>query len=430
MNHGRATISVDHPDALSDQPLAIRLSGFAPHQTVAVAATRVDFMHRRWRAEARFAADAAGGVDLTKQAPLAGSYAGVAPMGLFWSMDLRPGDTGAALWRPLDEGITVRLDATAVDGPARAEVEVLRRFVGAGVTEREVRDQGLVGNLFLPPGPGPHPAMISVTGSSGGNYRPLAALLASHGFATLALGYFRMDGLPPTLVEIPLEYFETAIAWLQRQPAVDADFIGVTGMSRGGELSLLLGATFPAIRAVVAYVPSGVIHGGIGGERPAWTYRGQALPRLSEDNRAYESDCVDWTKPPIALTPLFESGLRDQAAVARSLIPVERTNGPVLMISGTDDQMWPSTQMSELAMDRFRQHAHRFAFDHLVYEGAGHVIGQPYAPTTIRHSVHAVLKTDYAYGGTAEADARAAADSWPKVLAFLRAAVSGQGRIQ
>ena len=53
-----------------------------------------------------------------------------------------------------------------------------------------------------------------------------------------------LAGLPPTLSNIPLEYFETAIEWLQHQPRLDGGRIAVSGTSRGGELSLLLGATF------------------------------------------------------------------------------------------------------------------------------------------------------------------------------------------
>src|SRR5947199_123091 len=81
---------------------------------------------------------------------------------------------------------------------------------------------------------------------------------------SMALAYFNYEGLPQDLIEIPLEYFETAIGWLQRRPDLDGDRIAVSGTSRGGELVLLLGATFPAVKAVIAYVPSGIVHGGIG----------------------------------------------------------------------------------------------------------------------------------------------------------------------
>ena len=120
--------------------------------------------------------------------------------------------------------------------------------------------------------------------------------------------------------------------------------MGVTGASRGGELSLLLGAAFPEIRAAAAYVPSGVIHGGLARSESgawlktaAWTHKGKALAYLDQDNTTADWRCVDWDRPPAALAPDFISGLKDKTAVRKSMIPVERINGPVLMISGTDD---------------------------------------------------------------------------------------------
>lgn len=39
-----------------------------------------------WTSHAVFQADATGTIDLASQAPLEGSYAGIDPMGIFWSM--------------------------------------------------------------------------------------------------------------------------------------------------------------------------------------------------------------------------------------------------------------------------------------------------------------------------------------------------------
>ena len=47
------------------------------------------------------------------------------------------------------------------------------------------------------------------------------SLFASHGIATLSLGYFGEPGLPTQLKNIPLEYFETVLQWLSTQPGVD-----------------------------------------------------------------------------------------------------------------------------------------------------------------------------------------------------------------
>jgi len=114
-------------------------------------------------------------------------------------------------------------------------------MVGPGVTFKLLDEDGLRGAWFLPPGDGPHPAVIILGGSEGGLPAGSAApLLASHGYATLALAYFGLPGLPRGLVNIPLEYFGKAIAHVRAAVAPRNDFVAVYGGSRGGELALLV----------------------------------------------------------------------------------------------------------------------------------------------------------------------------------------------
>jgi dienelactone hydrolase len=128
---------------------------------------------------------------------------------------------------------------------------------------------------------------VSLGGAGGGLSEGGAESFAREGFAALALAYFGLDGLPRELVEIPLEYFEGAIAWLKRRPMVDAGQVAVVGNSKGGELALLLGATFPRdVGAVVGYAPSAVVWQAMafdrevyyGGPRSPWAIRGEAVP--------------------------------------------------------------------------------------------------------------------------------------------------------
>ena len=123
-------------------------------------------------------------------------------MGLFWSME-RQDEAAPAI--PLDGDFPVMLAAGDRDG-GRADARLERRLVSIGVTSRTVEADGLVGTLFTPASPGPHPAVIVLSGEGGGVWLSLAALLASRGYAALALGYFGMPGLPRNLVNIPLEW--------------------------------------------------------------------------------------------------------------------------------------------------------------------------------------------------------------------------------
>src|SRR5438128_7337617 len=84
---------------------------------------------------------------------------------------------------------------------------------------------------ILRPWPAPRCSLSSfdsqtLSGSSGGLPQELAALLASHGYAALALAYFSYEHLPAELVAIPLEYFETGMRWLHAQQGVQDDRLG------------------------------------------------------------------------------------------------------------------------------------------------------------------------------------------------------------
>ena len=56
-------------------------------------------------------------------------------------------------------------------------------------------------------GPGPFPGIIDMFGTYGGIIESRAALLASRGFAALALPYFRYQDLPTRVTDVELEYF-------------------------------------------------------------------------------------------------------------------------------------------------------------------------------------------------------------------------------
>ena len=291
---------------------------------------------------------------------------------------------------------------------------------------RPVKEEGLVGTLFCPSAPGPHPAVIALGGGGGGLREGGVEALSSEGYAALTLAYFGVEGLPRELVEIPLEYFGRAIEWLKSQPEVDADRIAIVGNSKGGELALLLGATYPEdIRAIIGYASSGVVWQGItfdrevyyGGPRSPWALGGEAVPfaRFARPLLAEMVRMVGFYlgRHPVVGRVFYERALDNETAIAVAQIAVEKINGPVLLISGTDDQMWPSTRLSEMAIQRLMAHDHPFPYEHLRYEGAGHMITLPNSEPPPSWS------SRYEVGGTQEANDFANADSWTKVLGFL-----------
>jgi dienelactone hydrolase len=267
-----------------------------------------------------------------------------------------------------------------------------------------------------------------VSGSEGGLSEVLASLFAAHGVAGFALAYFNYETLPKALLRIPIEYFGAGVDFLQRHPAIDGERLAIGGGSRGGELSLLLGSMFPQFKAAIAWVPSGLVWAGIGppedGVQPAWMVRGRPVPFMDGDIDPSDYRYVaDYHRrgDAIPLTPGFLAEMRRYPdRIERATIPVERINGAVLLISGEDDQMWPSTRLAEISMERFRVHHFPHPCEHVRYADVGHAIAvPPYFPTIIesRHPVSGAL---FAFGGKTEANAHAAVDAWRRIRGFLR----------
>jgi dienelactone hydrolase len=292
--------------------------------------------------------------------------------------------------------------------------------IDPGVRSIVVREDGIVGTLFLPAGPPPYPVVITLGGSAPGIFSMPALPFAAQGIATLALAYFGVPSLPPELERIPVEYFGRAIKWLANRDEIRLATLGIAGGSRGGELALLIAATYPEIRAVVGWAPSGVLYAGLsqnaGVRVAAWCQGGRDLPFDRFDPAA-----VDWHRRPIRLTPGFLAGLSDSAATSAAEIPVEGINGPVLLISGSDDQVWSASLLAEIAVRRLRERSHPFAVEHLCYEGAGHGImpPRPYPSSGATHFVHPVKGYDFEHGGSPELNAKASADSWERILKFF-----------
>lgn len=287
------------------------------------------------------------------------------------------------------------------------------------VVWQSVRDDGLVATYLRPKGDRVLPVVMVLGGSEGGLKSPesLAYRFAERGYAALAVAYFGADGLPKALANIPLEYFDRAVGWLQRQTAIDHGNLAVVGVSRGGELALLLASHNPAFNRVIAFVPSHVVWGPVGPFKDltisAWTRGGRPLPFVTHLREP------DYTAKPYRGTPDFLADLRQTALVERAAIPVEKIRGALLLLSGEDDQVWPSTLMSRLAIKRLAAANHPYRFEHVSFPDAGHLINPGSDPALVeaKHPTGVVL----AFGGSKSGNRAAQKQAWAKVLEFLQA---------
>jgi hypothetical protein len=192
-----------------DERFDVWLTGLEPGEEVTVASSFENY-GIGLSAEATFAADQDGVVDLASREPLDGTWRVPDTMGLIWSA------RRSGRYLPHMVG-TERITITA---------SIADEVIGEKAIERSIlpEDRGpeyifgddMVADWFPPAADAtrPLPAVIVLGGSDGGlspYSSVIAALLASRGYAALSLAYFGIGALPPSLTEIPLEYFGTAI---------------------------------------------------------------------------------------------------------------------------------------------------------------------------------------------------------------------------
>ncbi|NUT20978.1 MAG: acyl-CoA thioesterase [Hamadaea sp.] len=266
--------------------------------------------------------------------------------------------------------------------------------------------------LVLPADP-PRAAVLLLHGSSGQPDLNRARLLAKHGAAVLAPRWFGGPGQSVGICEIPLERFVSAVGQLRQQyPGVP---VGVVGVSKGAEAALLTAAADDRIAGVVAMAPTSVAWANVGPGldgitypyRSSWSWRHSAVPFVPYDEE-WSSDGVAL---PIAYRGQYERSLVTHAdRVADAAIAVERIQGPVLLIGGGDDQLWPTTLFAEQI--RRRRAAYGLPTGIVIEDEAGHraiLPGEAPKPANAR----------IAHGGTAAADERLGSAAWPHVLETL-----------
>lgn len=405
-----ADFAVGVPEAVRiDEGFEPRITGLAPAQTVTLTA-ELATDGGPWRSSATFVANGNGEVFLGSKVPVEGSYDDADSMGPVWSMTFEgDGDPYGYWYDPLGE---YDLTFTAEAGGQSVSEDVTVRVGDPAVTERELSDE-LVGWLYEPPGDGPHPAVLALHGSGGSPMRARSAVLASHGYATLALQYFGADGLPSSLSEVPLEYVRRAADWLLGRDATAAEGLGVYGVSRGGELALLYATFDERVSAVVSDSGSPYVWPSLDGTAAAWTRDGEPVPYV--ENVGFVNVPENEVGAPI-YRDAFANSLAEAEPDRReaATIPVEEADAPILFLSGTEDQLWPSTMLGAALVARLDAAGYDRSYDHLAYRDVGHSIGFPYRPTTLRPGA-----SSYALGGEAPAQAAASADAWPRVLDLL-----------
>lgn len=429
-------IIVDHPDGLVTLRRGIRAQGL-PAGAARLSACMEKPDGSFWCSHAVFEVDASGVLDLSRQAPLAGDWATADSMAPVWSMRQVRGASFPEKSAGVDpQAVLLCLrDAAGESHCAR----FVQHFMAPGVTCRDIDAPGLSGKVFHPAGPGPFPVVLALNGSNGGMPLQRAALFASSGYIAVALAFFGAPGRPKYFGDTDLEYFEQALQWIRLALRPRDGFVLVSGVSRGGELALLLASLFPElIQGCVAFVPSAVVNGiqqagepGRSRDEPAWRLGGVPLPNLWKGNP--DADVSMYTTPEIPGMPIrqdngFRKALANEEFREKSAIPVERINGPVLLISAGDDGCWPSELFCRMVENRLLEHGHPWPVEHLANPLAGHEIGFPFVPSRGVVSPHSVSGLVMDFGGEVEINMRASETNWRRVIEFMGDAPSLYGK--
>jgi len=247
---------------------------------------------------------------------------------------------------------------------------------------KEIQDKGFIGDLYHSGIEKKHPTIIVLGGSEGGTAwnnqdgnKYIHKLVAS-GYGVLNLAYFKVEGLPESLVSIPLEYFEKVMHWLDQNKYVIPNQYAIIGTSKGAELALLLASRYPQIKTVVAVSPSSVVFQGIQSNSEAkssWSYNNHDLAFVGYGGLSFSMIKAIATGQYIHV---YTKALKNIESVNNATIKVEQIRGPILLLSGKDDTLWPATRMSEQIMARLSKYNFPFAYEHVAYD-MGHNLFYP-----------------------------------------------------
>jgi alpha-beta hydrolase superfamily lysophospholipase len=184
------------------------------------------------------------------------------------------------------------------------------------------------------------------------------------------------------------------------------------------------------LAAVVAVSPSCVSWTAMGDNGtmpgvPSWTVGGDPVAHLDVADRVLMDRAMrdalrdrgrrNPLRPHVLhLARAYGTALDDAKGAAAAAIPVERIAAPLLLLSGSDDAVWPSGPMAETILGRRRDSNAAERDTHQHYDGAGHLLRLGCLPTDVTET------SGIALGGTREGIAAAQADATTRVIEFFR----------
>lgn len=363
-----------------------------------------------WEAFGHYISDHKGTVSVSEHLSLGGTYTGKEPMGLLWSLRPVPGSRKGLRLRKMNVCSPLLFNISLYSGHLAegfreqtplASVLTERWYMAPGVQRISIKEKGVRGTLFIPPGPGPFPGLLDMWGGGGGLIEYRAAILASHGYAALALEYFAPGEMETANMEI--KYFETAFNIVKDLPCVMPDKVGIIGLSFGATVAFYLACESTIIKPHCCICINGHHIYPHGMRLSDFTKIHSGKLHLDENNNQI------WKHLFILSNDLFK-------------LDLGKINCPMLLVCGEDDQNVPAVEIAD-DIERMTQAAGKgHLLTRLNYPGAGHLIEVPYAPH-FRVTAFTYTKTQkvmLVWGGQTKPHSDAQEDSWHKILDFLQ----------
>ncbi|XP_068433263.1 acyl-coenzyme A thioesterase 1 [Clinocottus analis] len=398
---------------LFDKLVQVKVEGLTPHRQVKLRSKLVDDRGMVFKATALYKADETGQVDVCHAPSLGGSYTGVEPMGLFWSMAPETPHI-KLLKKNVLSPIMVKLEALSGEtGEVLASETNERGYMAEGMKRVPVREGKIRGVLFVPPGKGPFPGIVDLYTFGERLTEPRASLLANKGFVVLALAYMGYEDLPKNPKKLDLEYFEEAVTYLRNHPKVKGPGIGIISISHSGGVALFMSSVLSGILATVCinFCSANTVipfHYGDTVLTP--------LPPVIKNIKTTDAGPLD------VRDVLSDPSLEKNRA---SVFPIERASCQFLFAVAEDDYNWNSVFFAKHAAATLRNHGKEH-FQVVTYPKAGHFLEVPYMPHC-PSGFHPAVGSEVMFGGEPKAHAEAQVDLWERVQEFFKSHLDNKG---